>query len=193
MKRHANGAHSKARGRSNTSDIVGNTARNGSFNRKWAQHYRLLTMLRERFVRDLQIQSETARKEVPNHIESMADAATDSYDRDYALAMVSSSQTLLYEIEQALSRINKGTYGVCEATGEAIENERLIAVPWTRFTAEAQNALELRGSVHRPRLGEVGSVAKTEQADEAEGEFEEEGVKKTEGRRSKSEFSSHPE
>jgi RNA polymerase-binding transcription factor DksA len=150
-------------------------------------------MLRERFARELQLQSETAREEVPNPIENMADAASDSYDRDYALAMVSSSQTLLYEIEQALSRIYKGTYGVCEVTGNAIEKERLAAVPWTRFTAEAQNALELRGSVHRPRLGEVGSVMKTEQSEETEGELEEGDLKKNERRSSKSEFSSHAE
>jgi RNA polymerase-binding transcription factor DksA len=189
MQRHAKGPHSSARGRSKTSDILGNTAQNGDFNRKWAQHYRMLTMLRERFARELQIQSETAREGVSNHAESIADAATDSYDRDYALAMVSSSQTLLYEIEQAMSRINKGTYGVCEATGKSIEKERLIAVPWTRFTAEAQNELELRGSVHRPRLGEVGSVLKTAESEEAEGELEEAGeLKKSEVRSSKSEF-----
>jgi len=147
----------------------------------------MLTMLRERFGREVQIQSETAREEIPNHIENMADAATDSYDRDYALALVSSSQTLLYEIEQALSRINKGTYGVCEATGKVIEKERLMAVPWTRFTAEAQNALEERGSVSRPRLGEIGSVVNTEPSEEVDGEPEE-GLKKSEVRSSKSEF-----
>src|SRR3954463_8505874 len=109
--RHVNGSKSpQARGKSSTSDILGNTARNGSFNRKWAQHYRMLTVLRERFAREVVERSETAKEEMPNFSEHMADAATDSYDRDCALAMLSSSQTLLYEIEQALNRIASGTY-----------------------------------------------------------------------------------
>lgn len=172
MERHAN--ESKARGRSSTSDILGNTARNGSFNRKWAQHYRMLTMLRERFCRELNDRSETARDQVPTYSEHMADAATDSYDRDCALAMLSSSQTLLYEIEQALNRITIGTYGVCEATGKPIEMERLTAIPWTRFTAEAQTALEVTGATSRPHLGELGSVVTAAQSDGQEDEEPEE-------------------
>src|SRR5678816_3554740 len=129
MQRHANGSHSRARGKSSTSDILGNAAGNGSFNRKWAQHYRMLTLLRERFARELHARSETAREEMPTYSEHMADSATDSYDRDCSLAMLSSSQTLLYEIDQALNRIIQGTYGVCEATG------RPIAVSYTHLRA----------------------------------------------------------
>lgn len=42
----------------------------------------------------------------------------------------------LYEIEIALSKIMDGTYGVCEETGEHIEKERLLAIPWTRLSIE---------------------------------------------------------
>jgi RNA polymerase-binding transcription factor DksA len=168
MQRVANG--SKTRGKSSTSDILGNTVRNGNFNRKWAQHFRMLTMLRERFVRDLNSRSETAREELPGYSEHMADAATDSYDRDCELAMLSSSQTLLYEIEQALNRISNGTYGVCEATGKPIEPERLTAVPWTRFTTAAQNAFEEKGALKGPHLGELGSVVTSDRAEEVDDE-----------------------
>jgi RNA polymerase-binding transcription factor DksA len=174
MHSHANGSHPKARGKSTTSDILGNTARNGDFNRKWAQHYRMLTMLRDRFTRELSDRSETAREEAPTYSEHMADAATDSYDRDCALAMLSSSQTLLYEIEQAMNRITTGTYGVCEATGKPIEMERLAAIPWTRFTAEAQTALEVKGATNRPHLGQLGTVVATTHSDEQEDEESEE-------------------
>jgi len=172
MQRHANGSHAKERGKSSTSEILGNAAGNGSFNRKWAQHYRMLTLLRERFARELHERSETAREEMPTYSEHMADSATDSYDRDCSLAMLSSSQTLLYEIEHALNRIIRGTYGVCEATGKPIEIERLTAVPWTRFTAEAQNALEVRGAIDRPRLGQLGTVVATAQSEESDQEVE---------------------
>jgi len=177
--RHANGSKSpQARGKSSTSDILGNTARNVSFNRKWAQHYRVLTVLRERFARELSERSETAKEEMPSYSEHMADAATDSYDRDCALAMLSSSQTLLYEIEQALNRITAGTYGVCEATGQPIQSERLSAIPWALFSTEAQTELEVHGAVSRPRLGELGSVVVTVQKEETEEDETEEAPAK---------------
>jgi RNA polymerase-binding transcription factor DksA len=177
--RHVNGSKSpQARGKSSTSDILGNTARNGSFNRKWAQHYRMLTVLRERFARELVERSETAKEEMPNFSEHMADAATDSYDRDCALAMLSSSQTLLYEIEQALNRIASGTYGVCEATGKPIESERLSAIPWARFSAEAQTELEVNGGMSRPRLGALGTVVVSVQKEDSEDDESEEPAAK---------------
>ena len=175
MRRHASGSKSpRARGKSSTNEILGTTARKGNFNRKWAHHYRMLTLLRERFGRDVDARSETAREELPTYGEHMADAATDSYDRDCVLAMLSSSQTLIYEIEQALNRITTGTYGVCEATGQPIETERLAAIPWTRFTAEAQAALEARDGIGRPQLGELGTVFAAVQKEETEKEDAEE-------------------
>jgi DnaK suppressor protein len=44
--------------------------------------------------------------------------------------------TLLREIESALQRIESGTYGICEETGEPIEKDRLLAIPWTRLSLE---------------------------------------------------------
>ena len=43
----------------------------------------------------------------------------------------------MYEIEEALKRIEKGTYGVCELTNKPIPRARLEAIPWTRFTVTA--------------------------------------------------------
>ncbi|MGZ3769709.1 MAG: TraR/DksA family transcriptional regulator [Bdellovibrio sp.] len=52
----------------------------------------------------------------------------------------------LLEIEMALSRIEKGTFGICEETEEIIETERLLAIPWTRLSIEGA---ELREAVNR--------------------------------------------
>lgn len=52
----------------------------------------------------------------------------------------------LLEIESALARIEKGTYGYCEETEEPIEIERLRAIPWTRLSIEGA---ELRESMNR--------------------------------------------
>jgi DnaK suppressor protein len=55
-------------------------------------------------------------------------------------------QTQLLEIEQALARIENGTFGVCEETEEVIEPERLRAIPWTRLSIEGA---EIRESTRR--------------------------------------------
>lgn len=52
----------------------------------------------------------------------------------------------LLEIEMALSRIEGGTYGICEETEESIEHERLLAIPWTRLSIEGA---EIRESVKK--------------------------------------------
>ena len=49
---------------------------------------------------------------------------------------------LLFEIENALMRIQNGTYGICEETEEPIEVERLIAIPWTRLSVEGAEIRE---------------------------------------------------
>lgn len=52
----------------------------------------------------------------------------------------------LAEVESALARIERGTYGFCEETEEAIEPERLLAIPWTRLSIEGA---ELRESMNK--------------------------------------------
>jgi RNA polymerase-binding transcription factor DksA len=67
-----------------------------------------------------------------------ADAGSDAYDRDFALNLLSHAQDGLYQIDQALRRIESGTYGICEMSGQPIAHERLEAIPWARFTVECQ-------------------------------------------------------
>jgi RNA polymerase-binding transcription factor DksA len=71
-----------------------------------------------------------------------ADAGSDAYDRDFALNLLSHAQDALYEIDQALRRIESGTYGICEMSGKPIPHERLEAIPWARLTVECQSQLE---------------------------------------------------
>ncbi|MCB1065681.1 MAG: TraR/DksA C4-type zinc finger protein [Verrucomicrobiae bacterium] len=71
-----------------------------------------------------------------------ADAGSDSYDRDFALNLLSQEQDALYEIEEALKRVELGTYGVCEMSGADIPVARLEALPFARFTVECQEQLE---------------------------------------------------
>ena len=88
----------------------------------------------------------------------MADSGTDNFDRDFALSLLSSDQDAVYEIIEALKRIEKGTFGICELTEKAIPKARLEAIPWTRFTVDAQAQLEKDGVLRQRRLGALGSV-----------------------------------
>jgi RNA polymerase-binding transcription factor DksA len=161
------------RGRSSTLDILGAT--NGrKVPSRWAEQHRHLTELRERILRERKAQTESAQTELCGFGEHMADAATDSYDHDCALALLSSAQEALYEIEQALNRIDKGNYGVCELSGSRIEPERLKAIPWTRFSLAAQTQIEAGGNGSRIQLGELGTCLKAGQPqDSGEDEVEE--------------------
>jgi DnaK suppressor protein len=80
-----------------------------------------------------------------------ADAGSDAYDRDFALSLLSQEQDALYEIEEALKRIQNGTYGICEMSGKPIPHARLEAIPFARFTVECQSQLEKQHKVTRSR------------------------------------------
>jgi RNA polymerase-binding transcription factor DksA len=82
--------------------------------------------------------------------------------------MLSSEQDAVYQIEQAIDRIRHGTYGTCELTGKPIEPERLLAIPWARFGADAERQLESEGRRKRTRLSPRDTVAKGEGAETAE-------------------------
>ncbi|HUF62484.1 MAG TPA: TraR/DksA C4-type zinc finger protein [Verrucomicrobiales bacterium] len=71
-----------------------------------------------------------------------ADAGSDSYDRDFALHLLSQEQDALYEINEALKRIENGHYGICEVSGKPIPEPRLRALPFARLTVECQSQLE---------------------------------------------------
>lgn len=80
-----------------------------------------------------------------------ADAGSDAYDRDFALSLLSQEQDSLYEIDEALKRIETGSYGVCEMSGKPIPHARLEALPFTRYTVECQAEIEKKNRYSRVR------------------------------------------
>jgi DnaK suppressor protein len=80
-----------------------------------------------------------------------ADAGSDAYDRDFALSLLSQEQDALYEIEEALKRIDGGTYGICEMSGKPIPHARLEAIPFARYTVECQTLIEKQKKATRIR------------------------------------------
>ena len=105
-----------------------------------------------------------------------ADAGSDAYDRDFALSLLSQEQDALYEIDQALKRIDLGTYGVCEMSGKPISHARLEAIPFARFTVECQSQLEKQNKASRVRQSVTSLFGLT---DDEGGEAEEESETKT--------------
>jgi len=101
-----------------------------------------------------------------------ADAGSDAYDRDFALSLLSQEQDALYEIDEALKRVEVGTYGKCEMSGKPIPRARLEAIPFARFTVECQSQLEKQSKASRMRPSVTSLFGLTEE-EGAESEEEE--------------------
>ena len=99
-----------------------------------------------------------------------ADAGSDAYDRDFALSMLSKEQGSLYEIDEALKRIEDGSYGVCDICEKPIRHDRLEALPFTRYTVECQAELEKRQHHHsvRPHINSLFGLTEEEAESEEE-------------------------
>lgn len=72
----------------------------------------------------------------------MADLGTDNFEQEFSLELMDSERKLLTEINDALDRIENGTYGICEGTGKPISKARLEAQPWARYSIEYAKMLE---------------------------------------------------
>jgi DnaK suppressor protein len=73
-----------------------------------------------------------------------AEQGSDVYDQSLALDLAAVDRKLIKEIDDAINRIDDGTYGLCEMTGKPIKLERLEVLPWARFSIEAASEIERR-------------------------------------------------
>lgn len=100
-----------------------------------------------------------------------ADAGSDAYDRDFALSLLSKEQDALFEIDEALKRLDGGTYGICEACQKPIPQARLEALPFARFTIECQADYERDvgpGGGRRPVRSLFGLMGDEDEEEEGE-------------------------
>ena len=117
---------------------------------QWLPYFDTLIGMRDRISGSLEQRSKDTLKrntredsgDLSAYGQNSSDAGIDTFDQEFALSLVSSEQEQLAEVKQALNRIKKGTYGICEATGQPIGAERLKAVPYTRFSKEGQQLQE---------------------------------------------------
>ena len=139
-------------------DVLSQPAAQSSVPDAWKHHYARLLQLRKHFSEEVDELEKSAQDETSSSSMHIADAATDSFDRDLALSLLAVDQNAVGEIDAALRRMREGRYGVCELTGKLIPRERLEALPWARYTVEAQTELEQRGEAPHVRLNKLESI-----------------------------------
>ncbi|UCG35767.1 MAG: TraR/DksA C4-type zinc finger protein [Candidatus Omnitrophota bacterium] len=92
-----------------------------------------------------------SRKELSGDISGysihLADMASDNYERDFNLGLVSNERRLLLEIDEALKRIEEETYGICVLSGKPISKTRLKVIPYAKYCKNVQEKLEREGKL----------------------------------------------
>ena len=82
------------------------------------------------------------RSDLSNMPLHMADAGSDNYEIDNTLGLMDSERRILDEIDDALRRVERRTYGICEGAGERIPKKRLQAIPWARHCVKCADLAE---------------------------------------------------
>ncbi len=116
--------------------------------RQKAYFRRKLNDWKEDILRESQLTLDTLQQENSNHPD-LADRASSETDRAVELRARDRQRKLISKIDSALSRIEDGSYGFCEETGEPISLQRLSARPIATMSVEAQERHERRERVYR--------------------------------------------
>jgi DnaK suppressor protein len=113
---------------------------------------KLLTLRKDQLLEQIKHLSEDTLKksqkdasgDISGYTYHMADVATDSYDREFSMGLASNERQLLYEFDDAMKKIEDGTFGVCEDCKDLISKSRLKAVPYARMCIKCQEKKEKR-------------------------------------------------
>ena len=136
--------------RSTGGPLTGSIAKNKHFTKtQLKEQLRRLLELRERVSGEIiSINRDSLSPTDPDP--SLSDQGTDTFDREFALNQLSNEQDVLFEIDEAIRRIESGMYGICEMTEIPINIERLEALPYVRYSVQAQTELEKGRATYRP-------------------------------------------
>ncbi|MBK6405293.1 MAG: TraR/DksA C4-type zinc finger protein [Holophagales bacterium] len=103
------------------------------------EKYRSRLLVRqEELILDISRNRQVTDDTVDEQAQDMVDRATSAYTREFAFSLSESDRKALLLIEQALLRIDQGTYGVCVHCQGIVQDKRLEAVPWARHCLECQ-------------------------------------------------------
>lgn len=102
--------------------------------------------------------------------DNLGDAATEETQRTRAFVEAGATQARVFEVLDAIRRIECGRYGICEVTGEPIEEARLRAIPWARFSLRGQKEMEAGGWGRRRAMAPLQSSVQAESSAAPESE-----------------------
>ena len=85
-----------------------------------------------------------ASGDISGYTYHMADVASDNYDREFSLGLATNERNSLYDLEDALKRIEDGSFGLCDSCKGFIAKIRLKAVPSARLCIKCQEKREKR-------------------------------------------------
>ena len=80
--------------------------------------------------------------ESTGYSQHQADEGTDDFDKTINIEVTTKEFDLLHQIDRALEKIEEGTYGLCDVTGEEIPKKRLDAIPYAVMTVETREKRE---------------------------------------------------
>ena len=123
------------------------------FTKKELSEFKKIILKRKEEVNDeiRHISEDTLKKsqkdasgDISGYTYHMADVATDNYDREFSLGFASNDRKSLYELEDALKRVEEGTYVICQDCKSFIAKTRLKVVPQARLCVKCQQKREKR-------------------------------------------------
>jgi len=119
------------------------TARAPKRNKRELEKYRRVLEQKKVELSDELAKARTAEEETTEEsTQDIADKAVSSYTREFLYSLTDGERTVLLQIDEALNRIDDGTYGTCAACGGEIPPERLAAVPYATLCVEDKRRLE---------------------------------------------------
>ncbi len=123
------------------------------FTKKELEYFRqLILKIKDKVLEEIKhISEDTLKKsqkdaagDISGYTYHMADVASDTYDREFSLGLASNEREALYELDDAIKKIDEGTFGICEECKSLITKTRLKAVPDARLCLKCQEKKEKR-------------------------------------------------
>jgi RNA polymerase-binding transcription factor DksA len=151
-----------------SADILG-TIRRPKIPARWARYYDQLCDERDKVLN----RDRSSTEGFQPKLDDLGDAASQETETSLTLVAASATQGHIQEVLDAIRRIERGLYGICEITGEPIATERLNSVPWARYSLAGQQQMEQAGFARRTGLPSLQGLTGPEAA-EAELEAESE-------------------
>ncbi|MEM7174388.1 MAG: TraR/DksA family transcriptional regulator [Chlamydiota bacterium] len=103
-----------------------------------------LETIKEQLAKNVRNASEDVKalEEPKGYSQHQADEGTDDFDQRIAIELSTEGQGILREVDRALEKIEEGTYGICDISGEEIPKKRLEAIPYATMTVASQERYE---------------------------------------------------